>query len=242
MDITVRQKKLLLAIIREFIESADAVASMQLAAKYNLPISSATIRNEMKLLCEAGYLRQLHTSSGRIPTTTGIRFYLDQIWDDLDEISTVDQVQIKRQIFEQRFSKPELIKEALKTLVKLGNNPAFMLLGGEIYYSGLAEMLNIPEFQELDNLRRILAILEDYSTLSQILSRNKSDRKVKILIGEELGSNELADYAIVFSEVRLHGDVNGFVAVMGPNRMSYQTVVPAVQYISEVIAQAVRGW
>lgn len=242
MDITQRQQKLLLAIIREFIESADAVASMQLAAKYNLPISSATIRNEMKALCEAGYLRQLHTSSGRIPTTTGIRFYLNQILDQIDELSPLEQVRIKQQLFDQRFSKADLIKEALRTLVKLGNNPAFMLLDGEIHYAGLAEMLNIPEFQQLESLRRVLAILEDYSTLSRILQRNKTDNKVKILIGEELGSAELSDYAIVFSAVRLHGDNKGYVAVMGPNRMNYQVVVPAVQYITEVIAQAVRGW
>jgi transcriptional regulator of heat shock response len=239
---TERQKKLLLAIIKEFIESADAVASLQLMRKYKLPISSATIRNEMKFLCDAGYLRQLHTSSGRVPTTTGLRFFIDEIYDDLDEVRTLEQERIKQKIFHHRFSTEELVRESLKALVKLSGNPSFMIVGETIHYAGLADMLMIPEFQDLGRLQRLMRILEDYASIMKILNRNKSTERVKILIGDELGVRDLDDYAVVFAEVRLHGDQHGYISTIGPNRMDYSEVIPAVNYIAQLIGQAVKGW
>jgi heat-inducible transcriptional repressor len=241
-NLTDRQKKLLKAIIQEFIETADAVASLHLSDKYNLPISSATIRNEMKSLSDAGMLRQMHTSSGRVPTTTGLRFFIEQLIEELGEIELLEQERVKQQIFAQRFSADGLIRESLKSLAKLSGNPTFALIGSDIYYAGLADMLEIPEFQELGKLQRILRILEDYSILLRIFNHNKSDRKVRILIGEEMGIAELADYAVVFAEIKVHGGAHGYLSVIGPNRMDYATVIPAVDYVSSIITQAVRGW
>ena len=67
-EISERQKTLLLLIIRDYIESAQPIGSKRLADHYHIGISPATIRNEMAALTEMGYLRQPHTSAGRVPT------------------------------------------------------------------------------------------------------------------------------------------------------------------------------
>lgn len=73
-----RQGDILVAIVREFIRTADPVGSKHLVGKYNLSVSAATVRNEMARLEELGYLAQPHTSAGRVPTDRGYRFFVDQ--------------------------------------------------------------------------------------------------------------------------------------------------------------------
>ena len=74
-----RQLRILEAIIRDFIDTAQPVGSRTISKKYPLGISSATIRNEMADLEELGYLEQPHTSAGRIPSDLGYRLYVDSI-------------------------------------------------------------------------------------------------------------------------------------------------------------------
>ncbi|HMB22723.1 MAG: heat-inducible transcriptional repressor HrcA [Chloroflexota bacterium] len=78
-ELTERQKTLLLLIIRDYIESAQPVGSKRLAEHYRLNLSTATIRNEMAALTEMGYLRQPHTSAGRVPTEEGYRYFVSQM-------------------------------------------------------------------------------------------------------------------------------------------------------------------
>jgi heat-inducible transcriptional repressor len=81
MELTERQKTLLLLIVRDHIESAQPVGSKRLVEHYHLKLSPATIRNEMAALTEMGYLRQPHTSAGRVPTEAGYRYFVSQMMD-----------------------------------------------------------------------------------------------------------------------------------------------------------------
>lgn len=76
-ELDARKQRVLRAVIDDYIESAEPVGSRTLARKYDLGVSPATIRNEMADLEMLGYLEQLHTSSGRIPSSKGYRFYVD---------------------------------------------------------------------------------------------------------------------------------------------------------------------
>jgi len=79
MELEDRKLRILQAIIQDFISTAEPVGSRTLAKKYNLGISSATIRNEMSDLEELGYLHQPHTSAGRIPSDKAYRLYVDRL-------------------------------------------------------------------------------------------------------------------------------------------------------------------
>lgn len=79
MELSDRKKKILQAIIDDYIASAEPVGSSHILQKYDLGVSSATIRNEMAALEEAGYLEKPHTSAGRVPSYMGYRVYVDQL-------------------------------------------------------------------------------------------------------------------------------------------------------------------
>jgi heat-inducible transcriptional repressor len=100
-ELTERQKTLLLLIIRDYIESAQPVGSKRLAEHYHLNLSSATIRNEMAVLTELGYLRQPHTSAGRVPTEEGYRYFVSQMMNQAELPESV-QATISHQFHQSR--------------------------------------------------------------------------------------------------------------------------------------------
>jgi len=87
-NLTERQKLILALIIRDYIETAQPIGSRYLVENYNLNVSSATVRNDMLALSETGYLRQPHTSAGRIPTEDGYRFFVRQLMGHTELPST----------------------------------------------------------------------------------------------------------------------------------------------------------
>lgn len=77
-----RKKRILQAIIEEYINTAEPVSSGSIVKKYGLDLSSATIRNEMADLEKVGYIEKTHTSSGRVPSDKGYRLYVDELLND----------------------------------------------------------------------------------------------------------------------------------------------------------------
>ncbi|MBP6179489.1 MAG: heat-inducible transcription repressor HrcA [Anaerolineales bacterium] len=99
--LTERQKTLLLLIIRDYIDSAQPIGSKRLAEHYHLGLSSATIRNEMAALTEMGYLRQPHTSAGRVPSEEGYRYFVSQMMPNV-ELPEKIQHTISHQFYQAR--------------------------------------------------------------------------------------------------------------------------------------------
>lgn len=79
MEFSNRQKQILAAIVREYINTGQPVGSKRVKELLNIDVSSATIRNEMATLYDEGYLEQPHTSAGRVPSHIGIRTYIDDL-------------------------------------------------------------------------------------------------------------------------------------------------------------------
>jgi heat-inducible transcriptional repressor len=80
--LTERQETILALIVHEYIETAKPISSKKLVSKYNLGISSATVRNEMVALADANVIRQPHTSAGRVPTEEGYRYFVRKLIGD----------------------------------------------------------------------------------------------------------------------------------------------------------------
>jgi len=90
-----RSKRVLEALVREYISSGEPVASSLLVAAAGLGVSSATVRNILARLEEEGFVQQPHTSAGRIPTVRGYRFYVDLILDAKRPSRTAQAVEAK---------------------------------------------------------------------------------------------------------------------------------------------------
>jgi len=100
-DLTERQKTILMLVIRDYIETAVPVGSNALVKRYHLDLSSATVRNELAALDEMGYLRQPHTSAGRVPTEEGYRFFVGQMMHQA-ELPEAIQHTITHQFYQAR--------------------------------------------------------------------------------------------------------------------------------------------
>lgn len=83
-ELSERQKALLMVIIRDYIDAAQPVGSKRLVERYHLDLSSATIRHEMGLLTDMGYLRQPHTSAGRVPTEEAYRLFVSEMMNQAE--------------------------------------------------------------------------------------------------------------------------------------------------------------
>ena len=107
-----RKEKILNAIIQNYLETGEPVGSRTISKMSDLNLSSATIRNEMSDLEELGYIIQPHTSSGRIPSDKGYRFYVDHLM----EIKDQEVTEMKDLMIEKTEKMEQLLKQVVKVL------------------------------------------------------------------------------------------------------------------------------
>ena len=105
MSLSDRKRRILKAIIDEYIENAEPVGSKIIAARGRLDVSPATIRNEMSELEELGYLEQPHISAGRVPSTAGYRLYVNELMQP-QQISVSEAEAINRALGSLRITQP----------------------------------------------------------------------------------------------------------------------------------------
>ena len=100
-ELTERQRTILMLLIRDYIETAHPVGSKRLVERFHLDLSPATVRNEMSMLTEMGYLRQPHTSAGRVPAEEGYRVFVGQMMQKAELPASVQNT-ISHQFFQAR--------------------------------------------------------------------------------------------------------------------------------------------
>ncbi|QEK12371.1 heat-inducible transcription repressor HrcA [Crassaminicella thermophila] len=118
MELGDRKLKILQAIIKDFISTAEPVGSRTLMKKYDLGISAATIRNEMADLEEMGYLKQPHTSAGRIPSDKGYRLYVDSLMI-IDKLAQKQKDIIKKSFIQSVGELEQIIATTSKILSQM---------------------------------------------------------------------------------------------------------------------------
>lgn len=155
MDLDARKQKILQAIIQDYISSAEPVGSRTIARKYDLGVSAATIRNEMFDLEIMGYLEQPHTSSGRIPSLKGYRFYVDYL---LKPTKITDaEKQFVRAWFQDKVSSvDQIFQSTAKLLARITHNVTLVMASQR-----LNSKLKYIRFLPLDDRRAIMIVVTD---------------------------------------------------------------------------------
>ncbi|MDF7626858.1 heat-inducible transcriptional repressor HrcA [Lactobacillaceae bacterium L1_55_11] len=124
--LTDRQKLILGAIIYQYTQNAQAVGSKRLQEQLDLPVSSATIRNDMAALEQADLIRKLHTSAGRVPSRLGYRYYLDYLMVSR-QVTQADVDQLLAKIRGNFHELDDLLDETAKVIAKLTGCTALIL-------------------------------------------------------------------------------------------------------------------
>lgn len=126
MDLSERKRKILKAIIENYIETAEPVGSKLLAAEAKGSVSSATIRNEMSELEEMGYIEKPHTSAGRVPSPLGYRLYVDELMNRCR--TTAREIEQMRSALESKIQElDDTMEEASAILSELTGQPTVSL-------------------------------------------------------------------------------------------------------------------
>jgi transcriptional regulator of heat shock response len=229
-----------MAIIKEFMESADEVGSVTLLEKYDFGVSSATIRNEMVSLMEEGFLEKKHVSSGRFPTDQAIRMYVKKQLED-SQTNPMLSIEIKQGIYRERFNRDSVTNSILNLLSENTNSVAFVILDGILRYWGLSNILRYEELNNEQTLRSLINIIEDPSFLIK-LCQKYGGSKVSLLIGEESGIHNLEECSIAFIKTPFWESKESYVGVLGSKRMDYQKVVIALKEVRNALQASMQGW
>ncbi len=129
IDLSQRKKQILFQAVEDYIENANPITSGAMVSKSETTLSSATLRNELNALEQMGYLKQLHTSSGRVPTTKGYRFFVNTIKDSCR--ADIEGLLKIKNVFETRtINLTELIKVIADKVSEVTDYPTVISLGG----------------------------------------------------------------------------------------------------------------
>lgn len=213
-----RQKSILEAVVREHTRTARPVSSQELLEEFD--ISPATIRNEMLRLDELGYLEQPHTSAGRVPTDKGYRFFVDNLVEEFF-LSKGDKQMLNRMFsideteeFIKNFSKALVHVSGIFAAVGLSNGPVF-------YEAGFSELLETPEFSDLEHMRKISRLIDSLDAEAREIF-DETDEEGKIFIGRENPWEEARSCATFLSSWQHPQGFEGFFVLIGPKRTDYQ--------------------
>ena len=221
-----RKQLILNTIIKEYISTGVPVSSGVLVDKYSLDVSPATVRNDMVYLENEGHIVQPHTSAGRIPTEIAYRFYLDNISDK--KLSQKDLNLIKENLDnndEQGF------KQVAKEVSRLSGQTVFWAFHkNSLYYTGVSNLLNQPEFKQADVLYDISLIIDHMDeTIEKIFEGLPLNENV-VLLGAE---NPFGDMCGTVMFKYKYKNNLGLFGIMGPVRMDYQYCLSVANFIKE---------
>lgn len=184
-DAADRSKRVLAALVREYIASGEPVASSLLVTAAGLGVSSATVRSILSRLEEEGFVQQPHTSAGRIPTDRGYRFYVDLLLDSKRPNRSAEAVEARL-----RRESPGRLLDSLLPQVSHMLSQASRGVGFAIRPAHEAAVFDRVEFVPLSATRVLVVIVASGGHVIQ---------KV-IEIGEPLGSDELRQAANYLNE------------------------------------------
>ena len=184
MELDNRKEKILKSLIDEYIETADPVSSAGLISKYPLNISSATVRNEMLELEKMGYLEKPYSSSGRVPSKMGYRYYVDKLILD-EKLSSSDLKLIKKNLGQKVINLEELTKITTATISEITHYTSIAITSKDI-----KEVIASVEFIRIGLDTIMVLIITDKGRVKETI----------IKFDKELSDDVLTDLRKLFSK------------------------------------------
>lgn len=230
-----RQQEILAAIIEEYTDSAVPVGSKVLVEKYGFDISPATIRNDMVSLEKDGFLYQPHVSAGRIPTDKGYKYFVEEIMADT-ELSLKDQKKLQVELLKLRAQHQRLSRTTAKLLSGMSGNLAISMMEKDFSDFGIRELLEKPEFQEVDEFCKIVEALDFIDENVDFILKNVKEGETKIFIGKDNPIKGINNCSMVVSPYTTKSGDKGVLAIIGPKRMKYAENKSLLNYVRKLLS------
>ena len=238
VDIKNREEDVLGQIIDSYIEETKPISSAYLCHKYRLNYSSATVRGIMLSLEKQGYLSHIYTSSGRVPTKKGFKRYVENFKEE-----AVNNYSVDLDFFDlQDFTVDEIINHTLDVLTQFSGYISLLAISGQnekMFFKGVRFILEQPEFEDINKLKHIFYTLEVRINDLQNLLFDYIDDKIQILIGDDIGFNEISDCSLVISGSR-ETKCDFAIALLGPMRMNYTKAAACLTTVKNKLKEVVE--
>ncbi|PIR78011.1 MAG: hypothetical protein COU28_03980 [Candidatus Magasanikbacteria bacterium CG10_big_fil_rev_8_21_14_0_10_36_16] len=217
-----RKAKILALIIENYTKSAEPIGSSFLVDESELKLSGATLRNEMRDLEELGFLTHPHTSSGRIPTEKGYKYYVENIM----KVKTI----AKKVAEDFESVTAEKINDELKTIAKnisekTGNAVIIAFGAGSLYYTGIKNLFSQPEFHDYTYMVSVSTIFDQCEDMIGDMYKAIESVEPKIFVGSENPFGSMCGLV----GVKLKNNI--LFMVLGPIRMDYSTNYTLLDYL-----------
>lgn len=223
-----RQQHLLRLIIDDYIKTAEPVGSKYLVEQYGLDISPATVRNEMGVLEEEGYLRQAHTSSGRIPTEKAYQFYLKELLGKSEKKEEGGK-EFGKMAHEE--NKESAVKSIAKRLVEVSGETAIVAFDPNwSFYTGVSNLMQKPEFH--DSVPALAELVDQFdAVVSDMFDRVSHEPQVFIGSHNPFG-DQMTTIIVRYDFPNTSGGILGLV---GPMRMDYARNLALLEAAKKII-------
>lgn len=231
--ITLRQAKVLACIVKINSETGKPVASKDLIEKGYFDVSGATLRNEMQALEESGLITHPHTSSGRIPTDEGFRYFVNQLMDRV-QLSVREQQTLRQEILRLQAVNAEIGRRLAKILSMHSSQASFAILPEEVSSTGISNILESDQLP-VEDAREIAKFFDNLDDYADQIMADYSDKSPQTFIGKELTLSRGSDYSMIVSGVQLPSGKKGVIGLIGPKSMKYPKNISLMEYISKFL-------
>lgn len=245
-ELTSRQKEILKRLIESYITTTLPVGSKTLAGRYGFSLSPASVRHEMGVLEERGYLTHPHPSAGRVPTDKGYRFYVEEAVDE-EPVPEELLLPITREMRGGVSSFETMMERVSHILSRVAEEAVLILSPGDrgmprLFVEGSRYILNQPEFHDLKKLQLLITTLEEKSNLIDLLADRPLEEGIHVAIGEKELSKEIWDCSLVSAPYGWHGRQVGAVGILGPRRMPYGRIMGLVHQMAGEMSHVLARW
>jgi transcriptional regulator of heat shock response len=220
--ITVRQSKILFALIKEYCETGETCGSKELKEKYNFDFSSATIRNETMYLREVGYLYQPFINSSSCPTEKAFKLFVNQLISGLT-VANKHQQDMRNQILELQQKQDSMNKEITKLISMQTDSLTFAVSERTENITGMKHLFNSQN--EDKTIMEVLDFLDNldkhkhHLLNSEANIRTKKGKKMQTIFGTENTILPLGKgYALIATEVVV-GNEKTVVGIISPTHL-----------------------
>ena len=225
MELNERKEKILDAIIRNYLETGEPVGSRTISKNSDLNLSSATIRNEMSDLEEDGFIVQPHTSSGRIPTDKGYRFYVDHMLKQIDEREK--KVSEREELIIEKMDKVDAMMENMAKVLANNTNYATMVTTPK----SLGNKIKFVQLSLLEDKQLLLTVVSDKNRVINKILDVEEDVNQEMIVRLNVALNT-ALAGLTLEEINL----GGITALTKQAGKMEHLVNEVMQAITEAIA------
>ncbi|MCX5681044.1 MAG: hypothetical protein NT079_01970 [Candidatus Omnitrophica bacterium] len=242
LDPQSRKEKILAYVVDEYIHKVEPISSGQIVEECFSDLSSATVRNVLAELEDDGLLTHPHTSSGRVPTQAGYRYYVNHLMHEI-KLLAEEKKRILSEYQEGICELEKLLHKTSEVLAQETRCPSIISFDADhdkVFCHGMSFVAGYPEFHNINRIHHILQVLEAKERLLELINRNL-EKKIKIYVGDEVGCDDIEGCSLVISKFGRKKGLTGRLALLGPTCMNYEKAISTLEYFSELIDEMLEN-